>query len=195
MTEKVCQFYEEEQVGKVREGRKAVLSGKMPDLGWDIAETQLQKDYKQRKVQENSENYNLHTTLPLQTMITIAILITTILENIIAYAQEIPKAMRKAAQAIKTTTTKIGHNKLFQNIKKSYKTAALAVKIETSTMDRTSRMNQPTQPIETLKNLQARKISTTSMTDHTSHTHQGPTTIFTTSMTSCKTVSDILYKD
>ena len=128
MTEKVCQLYEGEQVGKVREGRKAVPSSKMPDLGWDIAETQLQKDYKQRKVQENSENYNLHTTLPLQTIITIAILITTILESIMAYVQEIPKSMRKAAQVIKTTTTKISHNKLFQNIKKSYKTAALSVK-------------------------------------------------------------------
>ena len=40
MTEKVCQLYEDEQIGKVREGRKAVPSSKMPDLGWDIAETQ-----------------------------------------------------------------------------------------------------------------------------------------------------------
>ena len=129
MTEKVCQLYEEEQVGKVREGRKAVLSSKMPDLKWDIAETQLQKDYKQREVQENPENYNPQTTLLLQTMITIVILITTILENSIAYAQDIPKAMRKAVQAIKSTTTIIGRNKLFKNIKKSYKTAALAINI------------------------------------------------------------------
>ena len=34
MTEKVCQLYEEEQVGKLREGRKAVPKNKMPDLGW-----------------------------------------------------------------------------------------------------------------------------------------------------------------
>ena len=33
MTGKVCQLYEEEQVGKLREGRKAVPSSKMPDLG------------------------------------------------------------------------------------------------------------------------------------------------------------------
>ena len=56
MTEKVCQLFEEEQRGKVREGRKAVPSSKMPDLGWDIAETQLQEDYKQGKEQENPEN-------------------------------------------------------------------------------------------------------------------------------------------
>ena len=37
MTEKVCQLYEEEQIGKVREGRKAVPNSKMPELGWDIA--------------------------------------------------------------------------------------------------------------------------------------------------------------
>ena len=41
MTEKVCKLYEEEQTGKTREGRKAVPTSKMPDLAWDIAETQL----------------------------------------------------------------------------------------------------------------------------------------------------------
>ena len=39
MTEKVCQLYKEEQLGKTREGRKAVPANKMPELGWDIAET------------------------------------------------------------------------------------------------------------------------------------------------------------
>ena len=33
MTEKVCKLYEEEQIGKTREGRKAVPTSKMPDLG------------------------------------------------------------------------------------------------------------------------------------------------------------------
>ena len=42
MTEKICQLYEEEQVDKCREGRKAIPKNKMPDLGWNIAETQLQ---------------------------------------------------------------------------------------------------------------------------------------------------------
>ena len=119
MTEKVCQLYEEEQMGKVREGRKAVPSSKMPDLRWDIAETQLQKDWKQVEVQENSEINNPHMTLPLQAMIAIAIIITTILEHIIAYVKEIPEMTRKATQVIKATTTKISHKKLFQNIKKS----------------------------------------------------------------------------
>ena len=142
MTEKVCQLYEEEQTGKDREGRKVVQSSKMPDLEWDIAETQLQKECKQVEVQESSEINNPRTALPLQAMITKAIIITTILEHIIAYVQEIPETTRKATQAVKSTTAKISHNKLFQNIKKSYKTAVLVITIATNTTDCTSHMNQ-----------------------------------------------------
>ena len=57
MTEKVCKLYEEEQTGKTREGRKAVPTSKMPDLGWDIAETQL--------IQENQKENNPNLTPPL----------------------------------------------------------------------------------------------------------------------------------
>ena len=53
MTEKVCKLYEEEQIGKTREGRKAVPTNKMPVLGWDIAETQL--------VHEKSRRTMTHT--------------------------------------------------------------------------------------------------------------------------------------
>ena len=56
MTEKVCKLYEEEQIGKMREGRKAVPNSKMPDLGWDIAETQL--------IQENQKENNQNLTPP-----------------------------------------------------------------------------------------------------------------------------------
>ena len=44
MREKICKLYEEEQTGKTREGRKAVPTSKMPDLAWDIAETQLTQE-------------------------------------------------------------------------------------------------------------------------------------------------------
>ena len=141
--EKVCQLYEEEQIGKVRERRKAVPSCKMPDLGWDIVETQLQEDCNQGKAQQNPENKNPHTTLPLQVMITIAIVITTLLENITAYIQEIPQTMRNAVQAIKNTRRKISNNKLFQKFRKSYKTAVLAVNLVTNMMDCTSCTNFP----------------------------------------------------
>ena len=71
-------------------------------------------------------------------MIAIAIIITTILEHIKAYIQEIPEMTRKAMQAVKSMTTRISRNRLIQNIKKSYDTAALAINIATNTMDHTS---------------------------------------------------------
>ena len=109
----------------------------------DIAETKLQDDYKQIEVQEYAENPNPHPTPLLQTMITIAILITTLLANITTYLQEIPETTKKAAQIIKDTTTKISRNKLFQNINKSYKTAVLVVNSTTNTTDHTSHRKQP----------------------------------------------------
>ena len=131
MTEKVCQLYEEEQVGKTREGRKAVPANKMPDLGWDIAETQL--------TQESSENRKeSHMTPTLQTIITVIIMIITSLEHIIAYAMKIPTTERKTAHTIRNTITKASRNELFQNIKNSYKTALLAITIATNMKDRTN---------------------------------------------------------
>ena len=49
MMEKVCKLYEEEQTGKTSEGRKVVPNSKMPDLAWDIAETQLNTRSPKRK--------------------------------------------------------------------------------------------------------------------------------------------------
>ena len=74
-------------------------------------------------------------------MIAIAVIITTILKHIRAYIQEIPEITRSATQVVKSTTTKIGRNKLIQNIRKSYKAAVLAITIVTNTTDCTSRMN------------------------------------------------------
>ena len=75
-------------------------------------------------------------------MIAIAIIITTILEHIKAYIQEIPEITRKTTQALKSTTTKFSHSKLIQNIRESYKTAVLAITIATRTADRTSHTKQ-----------------------------------------------------
>ena len=94
MMEKVCQLYEEEQVGKLREGRKAVPNNKMADLGWDIAETQLREDGNQKEAQELTETDNPLRAVPLQTMIAITILIVTVLEHLKSYIQEIPQIAR-----------------------------------------------------------------------------------------------------
>ena len=125
MTEKVCKLYQEEQVGKTREGRKAIPTNKMPDLGWDIAETQL--------VQENQENNDPHMTL-----ITVIIMLITSLEHISTCVKEIPKLAKKMAQVVKSMITKASHNELLQNIKDSYKTTRLAIAIVTNMKDHTN---------------------------------------------------------
>ena len=61
MTEKICQLYEEEQIGKVREGRKAVPANKMPELGWDIAETDIQTISGQQETMQLNSQQTPHT--------------------------------------------------------------------------------------------------------------------------------------
>ena len=73
----------------------------MPDLGWDIAETQL--IHKAQK--ENSPNM----TLALQTLITIIILIITVVKQMATQIKEIAK---KAVQATENTIKKASRNKI-----------------------------------------------------------------------------------
>ena len=89
MTEKVCKLYEEEQTGKTREGRKVVPNSKMPDLAWDIAETQL--------IQEDQKENNPNMTPPLQTLVMVIILIIAIVKQA---TTQIKKIAKKAAQVI-----------------------------------------------------------------------------------------------
>ena len=131
MTEKVCKLYEEEQIGKMREGRKTVPTSKMPDLGWDIAETQL--------IQENQRENNSNLTLPLQTLITIIILTIAILKQIITQIKEIAK---RAVQATENTIKVASRNKLFQNIKDLHRTTMLAKTIAMNMTNRTNRSGQ-----------------------------------------------------
>ena len=134
MTEKVYEeekLYEEEQIGKTREGRKAVPTSKMPDLGWDIAETQL--------IQENQKENNPNLTPPLQTLIMIIILIIAILKQLITQIKEITK---RAAQAMENMIKEASHNKLLQNIKDFHRTTMLAITVATNMTNRTNRSGQ-----------------------------------------------------
>ena len=63
----------------------------MSDLGWDIAETQLQKEWKSTETQDKLEDNTTHTTPWFQILITVAIILIAILEHIAAYVKEIPK--------------------------------------------------------------------------------------------------------
>ena len=98
MTEKVCQLYEEEQVGKVRNGKKPIPDSKKPDLGWDATE--------ELEVQEVSQIEHSAPIFP-EAIIAMALVIVTFLENIRMYIQEIPKLSRKTAQVITQTTIAI----------------------------------------------------------------------------------------
>ena len=106
MTEKVCKLYEEEQTGKTREGRKAVPTGKMPDLGWDIAETQ--------PIQEVQKESISNMTPPLQALVMMIILIIAIVRQI---ATQIKQIAKKAVQVMENTIKKSSHNRLLRNIK------------------------------------------------------------------------------
>ena len=132
MTEKVCQLYEVEQIGKVREGRKAVPSNKMPDLGWDIAETQLHKESEQvRRPGKLRNQHRTDSTPPSSNDSN-----SHHNNNNIGTHQGIHP--RKTTQALKSMTTKFSCSKLIQNIRESYKTAVLVITIVTRTTDRTS---------------------------------------------------------
>ena len=127
MTEEVCKLYEEEQIGKTREGRKAVPTSKIPDLGWDIVETQL--------IQENQKENNSNLTPPLQTLIMIIILTIAILKQIITQIKEIAK---RAVQVTENTIKEASRNKLFQNIKDFHRTTMLVITIVTNTTNCTN---------------------------------------------------------
>ena len=87
MTEKVCKLYEEEQIKETREGRKVVPNSKMPNLAWDIAETQM--------TQEAQRENNSNITQLLQTLITLIILIVAILKQT---TTQIRKITQKATE-------------------------------------------------------------------------------------------------
>ena len=87
MTEKVCKLYEEEQIGKTREGRKVVPNSKMPNLAWDIAETQL--------TQEAQKENNSNITQLLQILIMVIILIIAIVKQITTQIKGTQKRQRK----------------------------------------------------------------------------------------------------
>ena len=131
MTEKVCKLYEEEQTERTREGRKAVPTSKMPNLGWDIAETQSIHEVQK----ENSPNM----TFPLQTLITIIILIIAVVKQMATQTKEITK---KAVQATENTIKKASRNKIIRNIKDFHRTTMLAITIATKTTDRTNHSGQ-----------------------------------------------------
>ena len=78
----------------------------MPDLAWDIAETQL--------TQEAQKENNSNITPPLQTLVTVFILIIAIMKQT---ATQIKKIAKKAVQTIQNTTKVASRNMTTRKIK------------------------------------------------------------------------------
>ena len=122
MTEKVCQLYKEEQLGKTREGRKAVPANKMPELGWDIAET--------LEIQEKTQKTN-NTPLALQKIVMIIIIISVIVRFSTTQLGKLAMFIKEVV----ITTLGISCNVYEQNIKRLHNAAIAAITIATSPMN------------------------------------------------------------
>ena len=120
MTEKVCQLYKEEQLGKTREGRKAVPANKMPELGWDIAET--------LETQENRQKTN-NIPLALRTIVTIITIISVIVRLSTTHLGKLALFLKEAA----ITTLRVSRNVYRQNMERFHNTTIAAITIATST--------------------------------------------------------------
>ena len=122
MTEKVCQLYEEEQLEKTREGRKAVPAKKMPELGWDIAEI--------LEIQEKRQKIN-DTPLALRTSVAIIITISIIIRLSTTQLGKLAMFLREAV----ITTIGISRNVYEQIKKRLHNTTIAVIAIATSTMN------------------------------------------------------------
>ena len=117
ISEKVCQLYEEEQIGKVRQGRKAIQDNKMPDLGWDTTEELNIQDTLNTTTKDTEETARTVQVLP-ETITAIVILITTFLETLRPRLQEILQIGKNTAQAILITTRTMSRNRFRKRKKK-----------------------------------------------------------------------------
>ena len=108
-----------------------VPNSKMPDLAWEIAETQL--------TQEAQKENNSNMTPPLQTLVTVIILIIAIVKQTIT---QIKKIAKRTAQVIENTTKEVSHNSTIRNIKDFHKTIMSAITIMTNTTNRTNHKKQ-----------------------------------------------------
>ena len=113
----------------------------MLDLGWDIAETQLQERNKAEKTQELPETVTLLTAVPLKTTIAKAILLIILLRILNSYIKEIPKITRKVAQTVESMATRINDTQVIRNFKITYGEAEKRIIIATRVINHTSHDN------------------------------------------------------
>ena len=140
MTEKVCQLYEEEQVRKVRQGRKTISDNKMPDLGWDTTEELDTQDTSNTIIENTGEIVKTVQVLP-ETITTIAILIVMFLETLRPQLQEILQIGKKTAEAVLIATRSTSCYRFLKRITKAYRKAVQAVTHATRTTSHNTSYN------------------------------------------------------
>ena len=99
MTDKICQMYEEEQVNKIRNGRRLVPDNKMPDLSWNLEKQETSQKGDIQEIEEsNSQNRTLRRFIH---MIILVYSYTLLMQDIVCQYTEI--AAEAVKQAIRTT--------------------------------------------------------------------------------------------
>ena len=131
MTEKVCKLYEEEQIKETREGRKVVPNSKMPNLAWDIAETQL--------TQEAQREKNSNITQLLQSLITVIILLIAILKQT---TTQIKKITQKVTETVENAIQIASDYKIIKNIKDFHRTLKATKTLVTNKTDHRNHKGQ-----------------------------------------------------
>ena len=89
----------------------------MPDLAWDIEETQLTHGAQK----ENNPNM----TPPLQKLVTVIILIIAIVKQT---TTQIKRIAKKTTQVIEKATKRVSRNKIIKNIKDVHRTLTSVIK-------------------------------------------------------------------
>ena len=99
MMDKICQMYEDEQVNKIRNGRKLVPDNKMPNLSWNLEKREtLHKEDIQEVEETNNQNRTLQIFIHM--IIFIYSYILLIQDIIFQYAKTATEAVKRA---IRTT--------------------------------------------------------------------------------------------
>ena len=109
-TDKICQMYEEEQINKIRNGRKLVPDNKMPNLSWNLKKQETM--YKE-EIQEIEEINKLNKTqeVSIHMIIFIYSYILLVQDIVFQYTKTAARAIKQAARMTKniscTSWTKI----------------------------------------------------------------------------------------
>ena len=103
MTEKISQIYEEEQVNKVRNGRKAVPDSKMPNLQWNLEKQEKSEEI--GKLEEAKQPVNKIQ----EALISIILFIYSIFLSIQHLVVTTTKSIQERTIKLADMTRKISH--------------------------------------------------------------------------------------